>query len=219
MRLGNKVIIYDLDGTLVDSLPGIAQSFRYTLQELNQPDPSDEDIRLAIGPGLHRTLEIMLGTSEKHSIDKAVKIYRQYYDSTGYKATTFYPGIKAMLEDVRRAEMPQFVASMKSDTIVRPILEYLDSLPLFVETIGANPEGLTTTKSEMLEALAEKHGFSLADSILVGDTAHDARAAREAGVAFYGVTFGYGTRAEMEEIGWEKIYGSVEELRAGLLEI
>jgi phosphoglycolate phosphatase len=88
---------------------------------------------------------------------------------------------------------------------------------LFVDAIGASPEGLTKTKAEMLAFLAKKHNFSLSNTILVGDTAHDARAARDAGVLFYGVTFGYGTKTEMEEVGWQKLYTSVEELHEGLL--
>ena len=59
----------------------------------------------------------------------------------------------------------------------------------------------------------------LSNTILVGDTAHDARAARDAGVLFYGVTFGYGTKVEMEEVGWQELYTSVEDLHAGLLAV
>lgn len=212
-----KILLYDLDGTLVDSMPGIALSFRHTLKELNVPEPSDEKIRAAIGPGLHKALEVILGSDDAVLIDKAVKIYREHHDSIGYKATTLFPEVREMIQEINNLGVPQFVVSMKSDTIVRPILSYLDMLVQFVDAIGASPEGKTRTKAEMLRFLADKYNFSLSNAVLVGDTSHDASAAKLAGVRFFGVTFGYGTKAELDSVQWGEQYDSVANLRLGLL--
>lgn len=197
----------------------IASSYLHTLAELSIPQPTQEELRQAIGPGLHRAMETLLNSNDKELIENAVSIYRRFHDSVGYKATKFYAGIRGMLEELSAQEVPQFVASMKADTIVKPILTYLDSLHYFVDAIGSSPTGQTKTKAEMLTFLSEKYNFLLSDAILVGDTAHDARAAKEAGVVFYAVTFGYGTQEEMAQFGWNKIYHNVADLRAGLIQV
>lgn len=213
-----KTVIYDLDGTLVDSMPGIASSFRHTFKVLGRSEPGTEEIRLAIGPGLHKALESLMGTSDPEQVEEAVRIYRRHHDSEGFKATTFIPGMLELAQELHQQGITQFVASMKSETIVKPILQYLECMHLFKAAVGANAQGKTKSKAEMLHALGDEFDFKVQESVLVGDTLHDAKAAKEANSQFVGVTFGYGTEEEIRGAQWGMVVASVSELRKVLLE-
>ncbi len=212
MSINEKIIIFDLDGTLIDSFPGISLSFRHTLKELGIAELTDEQIRLAIGPGLHKALETLINTKDLETIENAVLIYRNFHDSEGYKESKIYPGVVELLEQLKEKEVRTFVASMKADHIIKPILKYLNLSHFFEEAIGANRDGSTASKAQMLEGLAGKFNFDLKDTVLVGDTYHDAKAAKNAGVEFFAVTYGYGLVSELEEIGYSRIFNSAYEI-------
>lgn len=213
MNSCNKTIIYDLDGTLADSFPVIASSYRHTLATLDRSNPSDEEIRLAIGPGLHKALEVLLQTEDRELIDRGVKIYRQYHDTIAYKETKLYPNVREMLAQVATLGSPQFIATMKAHGIVEPIVKHLELGDYFKEAIGSDPGGATKTKSQMINYLLAKYNLNSKDTILVGDTSHDARAAKESGVIFFAVSYGYGSLAELDSVGYDRIFHTVTELR------
>jgi phosphoglycolate phosphatase len=217
MRLADKTIIFDLDGTLIDSFPGISASFRYTLAALGYQEPSDEEVRLAVGPGLHAALENLLNSKDADLLQNAVKLYRSFHDSDGFKKSTVYPGIIEFLSDLQAQNIPSYVASMKAGHMIKPILKYFELERFFIDAVGSNQDGSTKSKAEMLLDLSKKYNFCLRKTILVGDTLHDAKAAKEAEVDFFAVTYGYGLKEELEQYAYLKIFEDVENLRQEFL--
>ncbi len=184
-------IIWDLDGTLIDSMPVIARSMNQTRERFGLPVWSDDQLRPFIGPSIHKTFATFLSTDDVGRIDAAVEHYRLCYDDLMAESPVF-PGIVEVLEALNQAGCQQFVATAKYRKVAHTLLELTGLRRWFVEVYGSGANGELGHKPELLDHLLAEEGLRPAETVMVGDTFFDMEAARQHDLTAIGVAWGYG---------------------------
>ncbi|HEY1934952.1 MAG TPA: HAD hydrolase-like protein [Acetobacteraceae bacterium] len=205
-------VLLDLDGTLIDSLPGIRASCLATLDALGLPPRPGTDFRSLVGPPLPEVMRRLLHPYSDTRIDAAVTAYRAHYAEAGVFLATIYPGVEAMLHRLHSAGTRMFCATSKRTMFARPILQRLGLAERLAGIYGTEPDGSLDHKADLIAALVRAERLEPGRTIMAGDRSHDMEGARANGVRSIGVLWGYGTRAELEAAGADALAASPEEL-------
>ena len=196
-----KVILLDLDGTLSDSQPGIAASFRYTLVQLGHDPDAAGDLTWAVGPPISVSLGRLLQPYGDSRVDEALAIYRSRYSDIGLYDCSVYPGIAAMLDRLRDAGVTMCVATSKRVDFAERVIDHL-ALRSYVRAVyGALPGGGLDRKQDLLAHILSTERFTAAACTMLGDRLHDIEAAKLNAIPSVGALWGYGGRAELEQAG------------------
>lgn len=210
-------ILFDLDGTLTDPQEGFVNSIGFALTSLGIVPPPAEELCRFIGPPIHGTFQSLLGSDDPVLVEEAVSLYRRRLGAEGICENAAYPGVAEMLTELKAAGKTLFVATAKPLEFAVPILEYCGLRGFFTGVYGSQLERTNTPKGELIRAILSVHGISAASAVMVGDRSHDILGARECGVFSVGVTYGYGSAAELSEAGADAICGSVAEVARRLM--
>jgi phosphoglycolate phosphatase len=200
-----RSVLLDLDGTLVDSQPGIVASCVAALRTLGHDPGEALDIRRAIGPPLEDMMQALLQARGDDRIDQAVAAYRQHYGESGLLGSAPFPGIGAALEDLRRTGLRIYLATSKREVFARRILENLKLTTYFDGIYGSVPGGKLDHKPELLAHILSEQEISPSHSVMVGDRRHDIAGAHAVKMRGVGVLWGYGGRDELESAGADQI--------------
>jgi len=203
-------VLFDLDGTLVDSQPGIVVAMNATLRALGEPERPEEELRARIGPPLPVTLGDLLGRPPGEVGDIAAG-YRERYRGTMREGTFVYPGIPELLAGLHAAGHPLAVATSKAQPLAEELLEHLGLAPWFEAIRGPVPpahEDKAGTIGRALQALGTS------EAVLVGDRHHDVTGARSHGLATIGAAWGYGGEEELRAAGARDIARRPDEVPA-----
>ncbi len=213
--IGSRVVLFDLDGTLTDSAPGIVNCVRYALDDMGIPHPDDATMRTFLGPPLAVTFAEHFGMTQAQ-IDYAVGKYRERYHDVGLFENDVYDGIPGLLDRLD-GDVTMAVATSKPTYSATRILEHFDLASHFAFIGGADLEGVRHDKAAViahtlaeLDALGATTGAS--DIVMVGDREHDVRGARAHGIDTIGVLWGYGDEAELLSAGAVDVVESPAEL-------
>jgi len=196
-------VLLDLDGTLIDSKPGIVASCLAALRRLGH-HPS-EALDIAIGPPLEDVLRALLQSHGDDRIDQAVAAYRQHYGESGLLGSEPYPGICASLQQMRRAGLRIYLATSKREVFARRILENLKLATHFDGIYGSVPGGKLDHKPELLAHILSEQDICASRSLMVGDRRHDIVGAHAVKMRSLGVLWGYGSRDELEAAGADRL--------------
>ena len=186
-----KLVIFDFDGTLADTSPGIFNSIRHSSAVLGLPAISENQMRSFIGPPLSSAYSDNFGLSGE-LLDKAMRLHKEYGVAQGYKELCFYDGIFDLMEQLKNGDTVTAIATLKVQATVDKIVDEFDCSRYFDICKGADLNN-PMTKAEMI-----KHCMALAgniqpvDTVLVGDSSFDAIGAQEVGIDFVAVTYGFG---------------------------
>ncbi|WP_316179068.1 HAD hydrolase-like protein [Bradyrhizobium sp. SZCCHNRI1009] len=210
-------VLLDLDGTLIDSQPGIAASAVAALRALGHAPDETLDIRGVIGPPLQDMLRALLQAYDDDRVDEAVTAYRQHYGESGLFDSTLYPGIRDALHTMHGAGLRLYLATSKREVFARRILEHLDLASLFTAINGSVPSGELDHKPELLAHILTKRNIAPSDAIMVGDRRHDIAGAHAVRMRSLGVLWGYGSRDELETAGADRLVESPADLARAVL--
>jgi len=190
-----ELVIFDLDGTLVDSAPDVLSAANKALGQMRLPLLTNEQIKKAIGPSSEVFAAVALGEHNKHRTEEFFQIYRACYLEHCADRTAPFDGIMEMLENLRSLKLA--VASNKPFIFVQKILTQLGMDTLF--EISAAPEvaGNPKPNPAMIHYLLDRFNVEPEKALVVGDTDNDILAAQRAGVAVCAAGWGY---AEKEKI-------------------
>jgi phosphoglycolate phosphatase len=197
-------VVFDLDGTLTDSRPGILRTTRHALRRLNEttgraaPIPEESALDFMIGPPLRETFAGLVGPD---LVEPLLAFYRERYSETGMFENAVYPGIPEALEALQAAGHRLFVATSKNEGDARRILDHFGLTQFFAEIYGAQNDGGRAVKDELLAFLIAREGIDANDAVMIGDRKFDALGARAVGLPMIGALWGYGTREELREAG------------------
>lgn len=214
-----QYILFDLDGTLTESAPGIINSLKYALERLGVEDYDRAILDKFIGPPLAVSFEKFFGfTGEK--CYNAIKIYREYFSEKGLFENAVYPGVEDMLARLKSAGHKLAVATSKPEIFARRILEKF-GLSGYLDVICGIPlDNEHMTKAQVIERAMNELGIADRQAaLMVGDRDYDVAGAHQNGIECLGVTYGYGSRAELEGAGTEYIADSTAEAAELIKEI
>lgn len=212
MKKNYEVILFDLDGTLTDSGPGIVNGFEYAITKMGGTVEDRSSLRRFVGPPLEESFGKILGYS-KEDTQKAITIYREYYfGKGGIFENEVYPGVEDMLKELKQTGKKLAVATSKvlKGTIL--VLEHF-GLNQYFNFISATNDVTVVTKEDVIRQALEHYGIEDTNKVLmVGDRKYDIEAANKIGIDSVGVLWGYGGREELETSGATYIVESPEEV-------
>ena len=211
-----RTILLDLDGTLIDSLPGIRASCLATLDALGHTPNPATDYTALVGPPLPEVMRRLLSTHGDDRVEAAVTIYRTHYAEDGMFRATIYPGIEDALDRLAAAGATMLVATSKRTLFARPILQRLGLAARLRGIYGTEPDGSLDDKAHLIAALLRTEQLDAAGTVMVGDRSHDMHAARANGLRPVGVLWGYGSRDELTAAGAERLLQAPADLVDGL---
>ena len=193
-----SAILFDLDGTIVDSAPGITASLAYTFGQLGRPIPPPVELLAYVGPPILDSFKNLAGMTAKQSTE-ALDIYRSHYFVTGVYDATVYPGIEEVLSQIHARGIPLSLATSKPELPATIILEHFHLIDYFDVITGASEDEVRSAKADVVaEALhrLQARGFDISKPVMVGDRVHDVHGAAAHGVPTLFVRWGYGSAAE-----------------------
>ena len=191
-------VLWDLDGTIVDSAPGIIASLAYTYQQLGLEVPPYEEMLAWVGPPIMDSFRDLAHLDAEESA-RALAIYREHYITHGARHSPIFPGMPAVLRAVHEAGMPTSLATSKPEVPATLILESAGLTPYIDIITGASADEVRSAKKDVVaEALLRltARGVDITRPVLVGDRRHDVEGAAANGVPTILVEWGYGSEEE-----------------------
>lgn len=213
-----RVVLFDLDGTLTDSAPGILQGIVYALDVLGVEHPDDASMRTFLGPPLADTFGGHFGMDEAGT-ERAIALYREHYHEVGLFENDVYDGIPELLAALRSDGITLAVATSKPTYSATRILEHFSLADDFAFIGGATLDGTRHRKADViahtLDALRPNTDLGQG-IVMVGDREHDVLGARAHAIPAIGVLWGYGSEPELIAAGAAAVVATPAELLAAL---
>lgn len=209
-------VLFDLDGTIVDSAADITASLAHMFTSLGLDVPSDDVLRSYVGPPLLDSLRLTAGFDDAEAWE-ALNIYRDHYGEHVLRSPVF-PGVAGVLERLHAAGIPVALATSKPESMARKVLDHAGLTGYFTEITGASDDEELSTKADVVrEALRrlEAKGIDTSNAVMVGDRGYDTLGAAANGVPTILVEWGYGSPAEAGDA--MAIVHSTDQLRTLLL--
>ncbi len=193
-----KFIAFDLDGTLLDSVPDLAVAADQAVRSLGFAPVSEEQVRDYVGNGadvliarsLSQSLTINPDLTEKVRAEARV-LFDDFYEQSGHKLSHLYPTVKETLQELHQAGFTMAIVTNKPSKFVPHILEQHGIAQYFVDVLGGDAFPEKKPDPVALNWLMDKHQLKPSDMLMVGDSKNDILAAKNAGCASFGLTYGY----------------------------
>jgi phosphoglycolate phosphatase len=220
----SRTVLFDLDGTLTDSRPGILRSTRFALQRLNEekgrthPIPEEDALEFMIGPPLRDTFATLVGSE---NVEALIGYYRERYADIGLFENAVFDGVPEALAALHAAGYRLFVATSKNEADARRILAHFELAKYFSGIYGSQNDGGRAVKSELLGFILAQENIkaSVENVAMIGDRKFDILGAKAVGIAAMGALWGYGSREELNEAGAESLIATPRLIPAAIAEI
>ncbi|GAA5118950.1 HAD hydrolase-like protein [Luteolibacter yonseiensis] len=194
-------ILFDLDGTLTDSRPGIINSIRHSLAENQLTVPEADALLWCIGPPILESFRKLVGPDQPHLFDPTVTKYRERYSETGIFENEVYPEIVDTLAELRQLGHTLHVATSKAEIYAKRIITHFELDRFFTSVNGSELDGTRADKAELIAHILLQQGISPAEAVMIGDREHDMIGATKNNLPAIGALWGYGTGKELMESG------------------
>ena len=215
-----KLIIFDFDGTLIDSAHDLVNSINEMLKEFNlKTAPFEESVKW-IGNGSLKLVERALkfnGIEDIEFLEKAHKIFKENYKHVNNKYTTLYPYAKELLYELKSKNYFLALITNKPDEYIEPILKKFD-IDIFDFILGGNFEYKKPSPLPLLKA-CEYFNIDTNEAIMIGDSENDILAAKNANIKSIAVTYGYSQGVDIKELKPDFIVNSLKEIKDILYEM
>ena len=207
-----KNIIFDLDGTLTDSKPGIVKGVQYALRCYGIEEPDLDKLTFFVGPPLYKSFISYLDCSEEEA-KEVVECYREYYAETGLYENALYEGVESLLYSLKEKGFKIILASSKPRIYVKRVLSYFRILRYFDIVEGSELDGKNTVKSELIAHILEKWSLKADECVMIGDRKYDIEGAKANGMDSIAVGYGYGSEDELSGAEPTHFFSTIEELK------
>ena len=207
-------ILFDVDGTLIDSAPGILNTLEVVFRDMGV-DLTNVNLRRYIGPPLRKSFAEHF--SDPAKIEEATERYRVIYHEKGSHEGGAYPGVPEMLRRLKDAGFTLCTATCKPTEVVTPILEEQGIAGYFAFVGGASMDESRDTKTDVIRYVLSQPALQGKRVLMVGDRSDDLQGAANCGLDAAGVLYGYGSREELEPFHPKLLVESCKELTDKLL--
>ncbi len=207
-----ELIIFDLDGTLVDAYRAIIRSFNFTMQKLNYPRQDDLTIRRAVGWGDENLLKPFINLKD---LRKALLLYRRHHKTALLEYSRLFPNVESVLRYLKDRGYKLAIASNRPTRFSRILIRHLGLSKYFDYVLCADKLKYGEPHPEILNKIMQRFSLKPGQALYVGDMVIDAEVARRAKVASVIVTTGSSTTREVKK---EKPYRIIQKI-TGLLEV
>ena len=217
MTTSYTCVLLDLDGTLIDSAPGITATLAWTFEQLGEPIPSPSALLKYVGPPLLQSFETIGGMSEAEA-HQALAVYRERYLAHGVTNVSAYDGIAETLAAVKASGLPSSLATSKPESLARLALTHLGLMDSIDVMTGASEDETRSEKKDVVALALQRltaFGADLSNPVMVGDRFYDVEGAAANGVPTIYVDWGYGSPAE--QVGAVAVVSTPAELQSLLL--
>ena len=202
-------LLFDLDGTLIDSTEGIVRCLEYALEHMGYEIP--EDTNKFLGPPLYTSFAEFCGMNEEQ-VNEAVRIFRERYSTVGLFENRVYDGIPEMLDRLKKGGKRIMVATSKPEVYAVRIFEKFGLSQYFEIVGGANINGTRNYKHEVIEyVLASADITDRSRVLMIGDRKQDVDGAHKTGLKCMGILWGFGSIEELTEAGADYIAETPEQ--------
>ena len=198
------LVLFDLDGTLIDSEIGITTSMLHAMRNVGAEQPGQATLRSWIGPPLHTSFAQLLG-DDVERVDQAVHHYRERFDAIGWSEHAVYPGIEQLVVDLVARGNRLAVVTSKVATQACRIVEHLSFGKAFEAVFAPTPETRAESKAGLVARALRELGGSAADAVMIGDRRFDIEGAHANGVRGIGVLWGFGSLEELRDAGADPV--------------
>ena len=211
----DRTVVFDLDGTLVDTAPDLISALNFVLDREGLPPVPLQSARTLIGAGVRRLLERGLEVDGRHAsaedIDRLTDDFIEYYAAHIADASRPFDGLESALDDLEAQGYRFAVCTNKLEWLSKRLLDRLGLSARFAAICGADTFGISKPDPAILQQTVARAGGQLSTTIMVGDAGPDIGVARRAGVPVIGVTFGY-TEVPIAELKPDIVIGHMREL-------
>ncbi len=203
-----KAVIFDMDGTILNTLEDLKNATNYSLEQFNFPPRTLEEVRLFVGNGIKKLIEraVPAGTSEEQ-INKVYKVFLEYYEFHSADNTTAYDGIEELVKQLKACGIKTAVSTNKADEAAQELgKKYFNGV---FDLIVGQKEGLRTKPApDSVNEILRIFNIQKKDAIYIGDSDVDIQTAKNSGLDFIGVSWGFRGRAFLQEHGAKNIVDS-----------
>lgn len=214
-----QYILFDLDGTITESGPGIMNSVAYAVKKMGYEVPDTSVLRRFIGPPLLESFQKYFGMSKERA-EEAICCYREYYTNGGIFENEVYGGITESFQMLKENGRKLAMATSKPEKFARQIAEHFEFDGYFDAICGASMDESLVAKADIMRNALTKLGVTeemKPQVLMVGDREHDILGAKKNQVASMGVLYGYGDRAELEAAGADYIVAKAGQIAEVIL--
>jgi phosphoglycolate phosphatase len=210
--LSVRAVLFDLDGTLVDSAPDLTFAANKMLSALGYPPVNCSQVKGWVGDGVRslvrRTLTTIVGDVPAESlIEQSYVLFQRYYAESVYQDSTLYPGVHETLQTLKSSGLALACVTNKPSRFTKPVLEKSGLTGFFGAVVSGDDLSLKKPDPAPLEFAAKQLGVPLTACVLVGDSINDIRAAGAAGIPVLWATYGY---AGQDDIVQDATYGAID---------
>ena len=207
-----NTIIFDLDGTLLNTLEGLKNSTNFALKKFNCPEITLEQTRSFVGNGVRKLIERAIQNGEQNpDFEKCLNTFKEHYSKTMYQKTVAYDGIEDMLTELKKRGIKTGVVSNKFDTAVKELCKnYFDGL--IIVAIGESPNVRKKPAPDSVLKATKILGAKPENTLYVGDSDVDIQTAKNSNLKSVGVTWGFRDRELLEKEGADFIINTPCEL-------
>ena len=207
-----KAVIFDMDGTILNTLEDLKNATNYSLRQFNMPERTLEEVRMFVGNGIRKLVEraVPSGTSTE-KIDEVLDVFLKYYEVHSADNTSSYPGIHELVEKLKAAGIKTAVSTNKADAPAQELgKEYFNGI---FDLIVGQRDGLRTKPApDSVNEILKILNIQKKDAVYVGDSDVDVQTAANSGLDFIGVSWGFRGRKFLQEKGAKNIVDSADEI-------
>lgn len=207
-----KAVIFDMDGTILNTLEDLKNATNYSLRQFGMPERSLEEVRMFVGNGIRKLVEraVPAGTSGE-KIDQILDVFLEYYEIHSADNTSPYPGILELVEKLKKSGIKTAVSTNKADVPAQELgREYFNGI---FDLIVGQQDGLKVKPApDSVNKILSILDIQKKDAIYIGDSDVDVQTAKNSGLDFIGVSWGFRGREFLEKNGAKNIVDNANEI-------
>lgn len=207
-----RYILFDLDGTLIDSSQGVISAAKFALDKMGVPETQIVNLERIIGPPLKHSFKEFFNLSDEFA-EKGVEYFREYYRDKSLFDCTVYEGVEELLTMLKNDGYTLAIATSKPKVFAKRILDHINLSQYFDVIEGSSLDEAHHDKADIIShVINQLNIYNPNQAIMIGDRLYDVKAANAIGMESIGVLYGFGSLEEFQDAGASYVVNSVKEL-------